>query len=667
MEKLKASTLNHCLIAMSKVQFTYEQLNDVHSLCRDRDNESYIKGGNKLLFMLGVNSRFKDTEVDKAKKLINSLVFEFLDRDEYLSAATLMFGFDYFDPRPPHVADIYRIWKENDETVIFGASSMSKSWAIGIILVCDWVRDPYYTRITVGSVGEEHLKRNLFSGIISAVNDSIIDIAADVSLPSMMIRPKGMTTQDSGIYGQAFPRDSSTSTGRLRGIKPRKRAGKPHPKFGKSGRVRILLDEASNIDEGVFKDFGSAMSSNDGNGRVKFCIAFNPTIVEHWTREIAQPVGGIEVIDEDSDIGWQSEKGWAVYRLDGMRSPNVMAKAEVCEGVMTWPAMKKKMASGDGSEDYWVYGRGMWMRRGHFSNIVTMDFLTKNRGELIFPEGSTNCASIDVAYATDKVIMTIGRWGNASGFTQTNGEIQYFENDGKKLSRWSLQIDQQFELSIPNTDSIELAKEIVKLCKDMKVDPEWLGIDRTAIGKGVFDILNRQWGPVCGINWQDGSSKTLKIMADDVSYPNDLYLNISTEMWFCTRQWLEHGVIKIGSNVRADPLFTELTTRRYKPSGSRIKVENKIEYKHRASGGISPDRADSFIMLPHLCRVQGGYLPSIQGGGSSYVGTKRMGEQEEGLVVSDTLDSGDTLGFVQDKERGFFKGIVNNFRNLISN
>lgn len=608
------------------MSLTFEQLNEINKIVRDDESGGYVDGANLLLKFLKSPLKLKLNQESEAVELIKKAFFQYIDAGDYLMAATLNFGFDYFDARPPQVQDIFRVCRDHDAVSVFGASSCSKTYSIGIFLICDLLYDPEYTNIIVASVGESHLKGNLFSGLINAVENGIINVGLECRISSMEITLKGSTKKDVGIFGKTFPQDDTKSTGRLRGIKPVKRIGKPHPKFGKMGRVRVLLDEASSIPEGVYMDFGSAMASNNGEGRVKFFVSFNPTIIEHWTTEISKPVGGIEVIDEDNDVEWESERGWHVYRLDGMRSPNVIARKNVCEGMMSYDAMKRKIASGEGSMDYMVYGRGMWMRRGHFSNVIPMDFLTRNRGELVFPEGSENVASVDIAFSVDKTIFTLGRWGLANGYVKIDGSKEMFLDKGQVIEKWCLQIDQQFEIDIPTSDSIKLGNEVMKLAKDLKVKPEWVVLDKTGIGKGVFDLLNTHYGPVFGINWQNKAGD-VKIFAEDQQTPHDQYANIGTEMWFTLRSWLEYGIVKIGMAVPANPLFTELTTRRYKPKAARVIVESKLDYKGRASGNNSPDRADSLVQLPLLCRYKGDVIPSMTGKNETNSGFGAFAEQ----------------------------------------
>lgn len=633
---------------MKKIEISFDDINEINACCQDFDDAGYIKGGNLLLKLLGESGRFRRDDVELAKQTIDKMAYTFLERNDYLSAATLMFGHDYFDARPPHIQDLFRCASDYDKLIAFGASSMSKTYGLGIWLICDFLRDPLYTKVKLGAVNEKHLKENLFADMIKAIKASIVRLDVRTSSSGMYIRPMKSGSDDVGISGVIFPQDNTSSTGRLRGIKPSKRSGKPHPAFGKMGRVRILLDEASTTSKGVYLDLGSPESSNDGNGRVKIMLAFNPTDSSHWTADIAKPKDkSIDEIDPDEDYEWTSKDNWHVYRLDGEKSPNVIARKEVCSGVMTWHSMKERRSTGD-SAAYWVYGRGLWMRSGHFSNVIPMDFLTRNRGELIFPEGSTNCGSLDVAYSEDKVIYTLGRWGLASGWRYGEGNQEFFMKNGRRQPRWSLQIDQQFEVKVPTSDSIKLANEIMKISKDMGVSPKWFGIDSTAIGKGVYDILHSQWGPVCGINWQEASSKTVKIFADDDSFPHDLYSHVTSEMWFGMKHWLEHGVMKIGPLVNGDPLFQELTNRRYKPRGTRVAVESKGEYKGRASG-VSCDYADSLAMMVVLCRRVGDHLPTVSGDTSKVEGQWAMFD-ESSLVLSKTRDTGETLGFVPESK-----------------
>src|SRR5690606_26035930 len=74
--------------------------------------------------------------------------------------------------------------------------------------------------------------------------------------------------------------------------------------------------------------------------------------------------------------------------------------------------------------------------------------------------------------------------------------------------------------------------------------------------------------------------------------------------------WLEAGAIYIGCNIPKEPLFKELSSRRYKTgTRNRIRTESKDEYK--PSGNESPDHADSFVMPQQLLRTRCEAIPGV--------------------------------------------------------
>ena len=63
--------------------------------------------------------------------------------------------------------------------------------------------------------------------------------------------------------------------------------------------------------------------------------------------------------------------------------------------------------------------------------------------------------------------------------------------------------------------------------------------------------------------------------------------------------------------IPSQPINNQLTARRYDPSkGGKIRVESKDKYKAR-NGNISPDEADSMIMLTMLVRQVSDTLPGL--------------------------------------------------------
>jgi hypothetical protein len=589
---------------------TFDTLNAINVVLQDRNARANVKACGMLLDSLGVKARPKDGT--ESLRVIHKFFYGQLEQENYLAAGTLLFGFNYFDPRPAHVQRIFTLSSQYPRLSFCGASSMSKTYSLAIWLVLDFLRDPDYTKIRVGSTNKEHLESVVFSDIRRTVQASVLDTGLETE--SLWIGKKSGVKEknrDHCIKGVIFPQDQNFSTGRFRGLHPSRRL-KEHAKFGQLGRVRLLLDEASSIPGGVFKDLGSVESSVMGPNRVKIFMTFNPTRTDHPSADLSAPHGGLEALDPETDWEWEAESGYRVFRLDAAQSENVKTGEDLYQGCQTREGFLSFLKKGDRSFDYWVYGRGFWPMQAAFLTIIPMDFLTRNRGEFIFPHRSTNVASADLGFTGDSVIITFGRFGEATGYVSANGEREMFDNGGERMVRIGLQIDQQFEIP-REQDSQVLGRKIMETCKTMSVSPEWLAVDRTAIGKGTFDWLANHFGNVLGVGWGEKATED-KILADDKDIPKDLYANISTEMWFAARSWLENGIIKLSSVVPSVPLFSELTNRRFrKRTGStKIYVESKEEYKARGHQK-SPDSADSFVQLVMLCRRRGDMIPTSGG------------------------------------------------------
>jgi hypothetical protein len=268
-------------------------------------------------------------------------------------------------------------------------------------------------------------------------------------------------------------------------------------------------------------------------------------------------------------------------------------------------------------------------------------------GIISFPAPAHNIAAADLGFTEDRFVLAIGKYGKAAAFRGMNGEKVWLEDKAKnRIQRVGMQVDALIEIPLSN-DSVVMAEQIIQYCKDFGVRPEWFAMDSTSYGKGVYDILRHKFGDVLGINWQEGATE-YKIMAEDEDPPSKVYANIGTEMWYASRVWLEHEIIKFSNGLNTEELFPELTGRRFKPAGKRARqiIESKREYKQRTPGGKSPDSGDSFHMLNMLCRMRGDWLPSLTGNDEDLGGHDEWGDlppsvEEVDCLVMDQYSTGD--------------------------
>lgn len=526
-----------------------------------------------------------------------------LEQNRYADTAALLWPAATFSPEPNSVQLMWQEIRQSSQLMIMGAASVGKSFSLGVWLYLDWLRDPEFTNVKVVGPSEDHLEKNLFSHLVNLHQTAAIPSPGECIRLGITLDPH---KRDAGIYGVIVPLGKK-SPAKLQGIKVKPRP-KPHPTLGKMSRLRIMLEEAEDIPVGIWEDVSNILSNTDGLEQFKIFAAFNPKDQNGACGVRCEPEAGWGHFDLDHSITWKSRRGWNVVRLDGMRSENVVQGAMVYPGLQTKNGIDRIIANAGGynTRGYYTFARGAFPKEGSDIVIIPQSLLNEVQGEFVFAN-STPVAGVDIALeGDDNAVMTVGRYGLATGWRtrptkdHPQGELRVFVGeDGRPLRRNVIQIDQQFKL--PKAETLAMARSIRETCENAGVDPEWLCVDRTVNGAGVHDYLKATWGPVRGVNPSFAASE-IKILAEDTEVPNDLYERLVTELWYATRKFFEHKLLKISGTMPTERLFHELTTRQFNTnSRGKIKVEAKTEYKSR--GNKSPDFADSLTLLIHGVRL----------------------------------------------------------------
>lgn len=595
-----------------------QQVSAIHNAIGERSEGQLVAAANLVLLYSGVSEKIVDPS--QADAILRKLLQSFLDGDNYMYAAALLWSTDLFDVRPQYVQDIFSEIPRINQLLLQGATSVSKTYSAAGWMYCDWRRDPEYTSIKVAAVNEEHLKRNCFAHILALHRNAAIPLAAKESDLYLGLESAGA---EFGFAGVLFPQGQD-ATSRIRGYKPKPYRKVRHPRFGMMSRVRFLGDEGQSWREGLFADIGSLQSSMDGVDPVKIVISYNPSSKDIPVVRKAEPPEGWSIEQLDTLYRWISKEGWPVLRLDGMRCENVVQRKTIYPGLVTYEgAMKHIRGGGDTSADYFEKLRGFPPIRGATNTIIAPNYPGDYRGEGVFVEKPIHLATLDCAYqGEDKPVMTLGRFGLASGWMKASGEEIIFMNPlnpAERMPRHVLQYDQQIPLQ-NHDNTVALAEEAKGVCLTFGVSPNHLGIDGTGNGFGTYSHLRQYWGNVLLIEWGRKATE-LKVLHEDKAGANSVYDNIISEMWFSVRRWFESGVIIISPQIASVPLNGQLTSRRYlRVRGALLRAESKLEYKSR--GNTSPDEADSFIMMPFLVRSRLDVLPGIQVESSSSAATE---------------------------------------------
>jgi hypothetical protein len=634
---------------------TLEQLKLVHGLLDGQDKEKWIQAASLILADRGVEGVVDSFEL--ADKIVREFLHDLLEADDYAGAAALLWHEQKFNMGPKFVQDVMRVIHDHHLVLLQGASSTSKTLTAAMWMFLDWLREPNLTSVKIISRDEGHLRGNAFGAIRTAFHtmaipwadmDDIVDRDSDLYLG---MRSAG---KEFGFQGIAF-KQSYETTGALQGYHPRPYRKFDHPKFGRLSRIRILGDECSDWPEGPFGGLSSPMSSIDAVGHVKLVLTFNPVSVDKKVMEWAMPEQGWLLEDCERLYEWTSKKGWHVLRLDGKLCENVVERKDIYPGFVNYEGyMQKLQGEGDSSSEFYAFGRGWPPLKTQVWTVFPPAWPTLQRGEALFDELICNWCSIDCAYqGIDKVVMTVGRFGFASGWTKANGETVKFpdpSNPKVYKSRPVLQADQQIMLE-KSDNTVTLALEIKGKCMMMGIEPKWVVVDGTGQGAGTADNLRTYWGDVLILRWGEGATKQ-KVLAEDKQTAAERYDGVVTEIWFAAKEWMNPEVCAFLINpiISSNPITTQLTTRRFRyVKGGKVRIEAKEEWKARNSGK-SPDEAESLLMAQQLMRQRASVLP-----GMATMQDNRPKKEEEAAntVIDSTTPQRKTLEWGgEDKNAG---------------
>jgi hypothetical protein len=574
-------------------------------------NEKPFEAAKAILSFSGQTGEV-DTK-DKALLLLNSFLHWLLNNKGREEAALMLWGPTQFDPRPESTQRIWKALDENQTILLMGAGSMSKSFSAAVWHFLEWIRDPEYTTVKVTGPSERHLEDNLFTHLVRLHKESRIPLPGQVGRLFIGLDPR---VRKSSISGVVVPLGKKAA-GRLQGVK-RDRRKKPHPIFGPQSRLFIFLDEIANIPTGIWRDIDNLLSNTSGTEGLRITGAFNPTDQNDEVGVRCEPPFGWPSFDPDAHFGWVSTRGWRVVRLDAAQCENVKAGKIVFEGLQTKEGFDRivENSGGNNSPGYWAMARGCFPPTGTVMSIIPPGLLDRWKAEVIWYDSPEPCGGIDLALeGNDAARFAKGLFGRASGvkfspsLAHPNGHTIFFEDKrGRKILRNVIFVEQIFKL--PKGDTVAMQAEIVRLCRTLKIKPEWLAVDRTGNGQGVFDLLKYNWGTgVWGVNYSEGAGET-RVMAEDTDTAKELYDRVHSELWFATRKFIEFQYCFASPTLATEELVPQLTGRLFRSCGKKSRVETKSDFKSRHQNK-SPDDADAVTLLIHAARKASGFVPGM--------------------------------------------------------
>jgi hypothetical protein len=504
----------------------------------------------------------------------------------------------------------------NTDVCLAGAASMGKSFPVALWVYLDWCSAPHCTSAWVATTTLGASEDRIW-GIISKLwKCARIQYGKLIDYRHMIVWGGASNDEDkdyrNAIKALAF---QSGNEGQKAIDTTRGR---------KNDRVRLALDELPEMELGAITARVNLSANND----VTFIGIGNPSAGDNPHTRWAMPKGKSNFDTVNPDLmNWETETGICLF-YNGMKSPNFDARPDEPSPFPFLMDRKKqeimlKQCYGDENAiDYVRNAIGWWPKSGFIQTVITSDLIRNadtNEEPIWDSEGFTKVAGFDTSFTIggDRCVLTIAKLGFVRG---TRNRVMWLES--QKVIQLSANAAAEFE--------IQLATEVVSICRAAGVKPTKFGMDVSGDGGRVGQAIIREWlrtdstGAAIALISSMGKP-TDRIAAEVDRRPcSDVYDRLVSEYYYSAYHAFKSRVL-FGIDANSE-LARELCLRRYTLKNKKIAIETKDDLKKRT--GYSPDLSDSLIYALEMARRNG--LVFI--GNDKPVPTNRFWAREEKLV-----------------------------------
>lgn len=466
-----------------------------------------------------------------------------------------------------------RIWSALDKypyLAIMGHASASKTFTCAAWFLLDWWSRSKETALMITAATLKSMDRTVWSDMKTLMTKTSVPMHG-ILIDSKRVIKHSQADDKNAISAVAAESDDAQS--KIQGV---------HTKF-----VRVLVDEADNkLSQSVW----GAISNLGSSGELRVVALANP--VDRLTEfgMHVEPKDGWGSINPELDDEWDSRMGWHVLRLDGLKSPNIIAGQDLFPFLLTNNGLSKiREEKGEQSREWWSYVRAWYPKEGSIQAVFSNEIIEKARNKIIWYADTTPIASCDPAFeGGDACVVCLGRMGRLASDPRKTG----------------IEVSQFIKIKRKQTDkpiSIDFGDQILAILKNHNVLPENFAIDCTGNALGMSDHIQHIWkASTLPVNF-GGAATDMMITTEDTKKASDRFDRFVSELWYVAREWMRLGLIHIVNMPR--DLSIELEGRLYDiHTKGKIRVETKKEMKGRRLS--SPDCSDSLCLLVHLARVR---------------------------------------------------------------
>jgi len=477
------------------------------------------------------------------------------------------------------------IWAaiNNKYLAIGGSASSGKSHTMAAWGIANWLSKPKDTLVLMTSTTLREARKRIWGSVmslLSVIDDAPIKIRDSIGNASY-VNEKGTLIERAGLSLIAAEKTRTReATNKLIGIK--------------APRVILIGDELSELSEAILQ---AGLSNLSKNPEFQLIGMSNPNSRFDAFGIWSEPINGWDSVDTHTADGWATKWGGDYIRLDGERSPNIIAG----EAIYPWlPTQEKinedKALLGPESRGYMRMIRAIFFDSDETTGIYGENELTMSKAmSKVEWEGTPiKVAGIDPAFTNggDRTILY-----TASVGYDTTGQYVIEFGEAVHLN------DDATNKAVPRT--YQIVRQIKEHCEKRKILPENVAVDATGAGAPFCDVLSGEWASGFLRVSFGGKASDKRVSANSKSVGTELYVNRVSELWFVGKELMRTRQV---FGVDTD-LAQEITSRNYdmiKSGTLRVKIESKPEFKARF--GRSPDLADAAFLALDCARQRLGLV-----------------------------------------------------------
>ena len=482
--------------------------------------------------------------------------------------------------------EIIRAAIKNKYVAVGGAASSGKSHTMAAWGIINWLVAPDETLILLTSTTLREARKRIWGSVISLlhglkklgapfkIRDSIGNVA--------FINDQGTLFERAGLSLIAAEKSKTReAVGKFIGIKQK--------------RVFLIADELSELSEAILN---AGLSNLSKNPHFSLVGMSNPSSRFDAFGVWSTPKGGWETVNVEVDDTWSTKWGGKYIRLDGERSPNILAG----ENKYPWLPTEDKLQEdadllGRESRGYMRMVRAVFFDSDENETVYTEAELINSgpMGQAKWREEPVNIAGFDPAFTTDgdRSILYFGKVG-----VDMTGQFVCELGEAVQLN------DDATNTAVPR--SYQIAAQVREQCEKRKVEPQNLAVDATGAGQPLADVLSAEFGEdILRVSF-GGKASDKRVTMSSKKNGVEIYFNRVSELWFVGKELCRTKQL-YGINTE---LAKEITSRHYdsvkSSSNLRLKLESKLAYKGRF--GQSPDLADAAFLCVDLARQRHGLI-----------------------------------------------------------